>query len=367
MGKLKKRYPFGDLLLWLRISDTCWPLKRNIRAFLNRLYYFQPEIEVYMKQIVGKELDNIINDLNWYILIKCKSNISEIENYMFNDAVRFTYLESYLYLNLEQNLFTLYMLATDPKIKDEMQNILHPLDNSDNTGPKNFIRICERLGFIKNYFSDKKNIYTNSFIKYLLHEFEAVISEFDDEIYMPGMNLQGDQLRAPKKSEKEVARKFLINKIMRGDIGTFFVQATDDINNIKPLVYLVPDKVTNPKDDKKPNQNKLLKKLREILKRERKQFKDDDEMIDYKLNRLVKAIKLSVQGEQILSKEYNQNLNEYSQNEEIFNYITIIIDMNSKNREALPVKEKKFFLNFITGIVEQSNKCEREFKTIDDW
>lgn len=60
-------------------------------------------------------------------------------------------------------------------------------------------------------------------------------------------------------------------------------------------------------------------------------------------------------------------MNEYSQNEEIFNYITIIIDMNSKNREALPVKEKKFFLNFITGIVEQSNKCEREFKTIDDW
>ena len=29
-----------------------------------------------MKEIVDKELDNIINDLNWYILIKCRSNIT---------------------------------------------------------------------------------------------------------------------------------------------------------------------------------------------------------------------------------------------------------------------------------------------------
>lgn len=286
---------------------------------------------------------------------------------MFRDPIRFSYLESYLYLNLEENLFTLYMLATDPKINNEMQNILHPLDSTENIGPKNFIRICERLGFIKNYFADKKNVYTNSFIKFLLSKFEAVISEFDDEIYLPGMNLPSEQPRAPMKSEKEVARKGLISKIMRGDIGTFFVQVSNDINGIKPLVYLVPDKITNPKEDKKPNQNKLLKKLREILRREKKQFADLDEEIDYKLNRLVRAIKLSKEGEEFLSKEYNNNFSEYSQSEDIFDYITIIIDMNSKNREALPVKEKRFFLNFITGIVEQNNKCEREFKTIDEW
>ena len=40
MGKLKKRYPFEKLLEWLRKSEICWPLKRNIRCFLNRLYYF---------------------------------------------------------------------------------------------------------------------------------------------------------------------------------------------------------------------------------------------------------------------------------------------------------------------------------------
>ena len=153
MGKLKKRYPFEKLLEWLRTADSCWPLKRNIRSFLNRLYYFEPEIEVYMKEIVDKELDNIINDLNGYILIKCKSNIGEIESYKFRNPIRFTYLESYLYLNLEENLFTLYKLATDQKIGEEMKGVLHPVDTGETIGPKNFIRICERLGWIKNYFT----------------------------------------------------------------------------------------------------------------------------------------------------------------------------------------------------------------------
>lgn len=81
--------------------------------------------------------------------------------------------------------------------------------------------------------------------------------------------------------------------------------------------------------------------------------------MDYKLNRLVRAIKLSPEGEQFLVNDYNNNLSNYSRSPEIFDYITIIIQMNSSNSEALPMKEKKFFLNLITGIVEQNNKVER--------
>lgn len=88
-------------------------------------------------------------------------------------------------------------------------------------------------------------------------------------------------------------------------------------------------------------------------------FKDKDEEVDYKLNRLVRAIKLSPEGEQFLVNDYNNNLSNYSRSPEIFDYITIIIQMNSSNSEALPMKEKKFFLNLITGIVEQNNKVER--------
>lgn len=368
MGKLKKRFPFDTLVDWVRASKNCWPLKRNIRAFLNRLYYFEPEVEIYMKKIIGFELDNVIEDLNQYILIKCKSNYAEFEGYIFENPVRFSYLESYLYLNLEENLFTLYELTTRKKIEEEMKTILHPIDNSSNDGPYNFIRICERLGWIKNYFADKKNVYTNSFIKFLLNKFRSIINDFDDNIYLPGMNIANGLGRAPTKPEKEKARVGLIEKIMNGDIGTFFVQATGEYNEKLPLVYNVPDKVSNPKDDKKPNQDKLLKKLREILKREKRQFKDADEEIDYKLNRLVRAIKLSPEAEAFLTNDYNNNLSNYSRAPAIFDYITIIIEMNSLNSDALPMKEKKFFLNLITGIVEQNNKVEREkSKPIDEW
>jgi hypothetical protein len=57
-----------------------------------------------------------------------------------------------------------------------------------------------------------------------------VIKEFDDDIYSPGMNLPSDQPRAPMKSEKEVARKGLLNKIMKGEIQTFYVQGNSVID-----------------------------------------------------------------------------------------------------------------------------------------
>lgn len=66
-------------------------------------------------------------------------------------------------------------------------------------GPYNFIRICERLGFIKNYFAEKKNVYSNSFIKFLLAKFRVIISEFDDNIYLEGMTGFGSMNRAPTK------------------------------------------------------------------------------------------------------------------------------------------------------------------------
>lgn len=126
--------------------------------------------------------------------------------------------------------------------------------------------------------------------------------------------------------------------------------------------------MSNPKDDKKPNQNKLLNKLRVILKREKRAFKDLDEEVDYNLTRLVRATKLSPEAETYLVADYNNNLKEYSSSPSIFDYMKTIIKMNSINPEALPMKEKKFFLNLITGIVDRNNLVPRDpIKPIDAW
>ncbi len=100
-----------------------------------------------MKVISNQELANIIGDLNLYIEVKSRSNVQEYEQMRFEYPVRFSYLESYLYLNLEENLFTLYELTTRSKIESEMKKFLHSLPGEGRKdeqyeGPFNFIRIC---------------------------------------------------------------------------------------------------------------------------------------------------------------------------------------------------------------------------------
>lgn len=53
-GKLIKKFPFERLVEFIERADKCWPLKRNLRAFLNRLYYDEPEIDTYMSTIRSK-------------------------------------------------------------------------------------------------------------------------------------------------------------------------------------------------------------------------------------------------------------------------------------------------------------------------
>lgn len=110
-----------------------------------------------------------------------------------------------------------------------MKTILHPVVNVSNDGPYNFIRICERLGWVKNYFAQRKNVYTSSFIKFLLNKFKSIINDFDDNIYLPGIKIANGMNRAPTKPEKQKARVGLIEKIMAGDISTCFIRTKDYI------------------------------------------------------------------------------------------------------------------------------------------
>ena len=55
-------------------------------------------------------------------------------------------------IELSRNTFTVFH-PEGKKIGEEMKGVLHPLDTTGSKGPMNFIRICERLGWIKNYFA----------------------------------------------------------------------------------------------------------------------------------------------------------------------------------------------------------------------
>ena len=101
IGKLVKKYPFDLLVGFLEKAHNCWPLKRNIRAFINRLYYFRPDINTKLKSILDREFSNIIGDLDQYLGDKSQPVIEEEENRKLANPVRFSYLESYYYLHIE--------------------------------------------------------------------------------------------------------------------------------------------------------------------------------------------------------------------------------------------------------------------------
>ncbi len=75
---------------------------------------------------------------------------------------------------------------------------------------------------------------------------------------------------------------------------------------------MLPDKVSGSKDDRPPDQKKLKAKLREILKRKKRDFKTFDEEIHYKMESIVNAIKLAPEAEAILMNDYNKKLDKFS-------------------------------------------------------
>lgn len=54
IGKLIKRFPFELLSECIIASQDCWILKRNIRAVINRMYYFSIGTGAYLSLIISK-------------------------------------------------------------------------------------------------------------------------------------------------------------------------------------------------------------------------------------------------------------------------------------------------------------------------
>lgn len=175
IGKLVKKYPFDLLVSFLQRTGTCWPLKRNIRAFINRLYYFRSDINTKLKSILDRELTNIINDLDYYLNEKYSGNNPDLENKKLRNPVRFSYIESYHYLLIEETIFTTFTLATQSKLVTEMANFLNNANEDSLVASYNWIKITERLACLQQYFTSNKNIYSNSMIKYILSKIKPVL------------------------------------------------------------------------------------------------------------------------------------------------------------------------------------------------
>lgn len=102
IGKLVKRFTFEQLVKWIAASQNCWILKRNLRAIINRMYYFSVGTNIYLSLIISEEIPNIIDDLDRFIVAKTKpiEKVEKDEKLKYENPTRFNFLESHAYLNL---------------------------------------------------------------------------------------------------------------------------------------------------------------------------------------------------------------------------------------------------------------------------
>lgn len=80
-----------------------------------------------------------------------------------------------------------------------------------------FLRIIERLGCIRNYFTDKKAVYTVSLIKHIQSFMKTIIANWSDQVFEGN---QGSVVtkKFQTKLEKQKTRDSLIEKIVHGEI-----------------------------------------------------------------------------------------------------------------------------------------------------
>lgn len=95
------------LMKILMHGDLCYPLKTNVRNYINQLYYSTPIEEDLYNEIIKTELPFLVKDLNVIITIIVKQ-IKTV--YTIVHPVRYKYYKTYFFLYIEQILFSLNYL-----------------------------------------------------------------------------------------------------------------------------------------------------------------------------------------------------------------------------------------------------------------
>lgn len=98
-------YSFEEIIKLMSLSNNCWPLKKYLRAYINRMFY--KNTHNISKGFIMNDLTTIVQDLQEIIDIRTDSRYSYMNMATIINPIRFKYLSSYIYLYLEEILLTL--------------------------------------------------------------------------------------------------------------------------------------------------------------------------------------------------------------------------------------------------------------------
>lgn len=105
-------HPIEFLLGILEQSGRCWIVIRHLRAYLNRLYYFDGRSKdtSLFKIFTNTDITIIKEELKGIVEIIC--NFPEHNTIKIANPIRYSYMSSYLFLSLEEILHSLDLFFT---------------------------------------------------------------------------------------------------------------------------------------------------------------------------------------------------------------------------------------------------------------
>lgn len=145
--------------------------------------------------------------------------------------MRFSYIESFHYLLIEESLFTLISLASKEVSDGEIVKYLNKNASSDLQTAYNIFKIVERLAWLQVYFTNNKNVYTNSMIKFLLSKMKIILEALEEPSIFNSKSSDSSILR------KE--RELVIAKMLSGKIGDFYARKDPAIEKAEPLSFSI--------------------------------------------------------------------------------------------------------------------------------
>ena len=113
----------------------------------------------------------------------------------------------------------------------------------------------------------------------------------------------------------------------------------------------VPAELVNAGEGRVRDEGKLKEILRDIFKREKKDFNNEDERISYNLQQLISSLKLSIPVSTFFREEYLEKVDTYYKRKNNYKFIRRIIALNSRKPGALTSEQKLFFLQYIIGFI----------------
>ncbi|KAM3147677.1 hypothetical protein pb186bvf_000005 [Paramecium bursaria] len=383
LKKCRRMHSYNQLITLLSVSEQCWPLKRHLRAYLNRLYY-TGDVNISLG-FIKTDIYTILDDLQNIIDIKSDQAFSFMNLTIIQNPIRYKYLITYIYLYLEELLLSLYLVFNNEQfLEDFEESLLSQQKAGSLILHFQLFDLTNKLIMMERYYHQK---HIGQLSRLILNILKCIFNTFDMHILLIREQLYKCFLELVQQQEKFIVKQVAINnqeqfiktvQLERGrELKYVKNKRNVDLNSKSSLIdQLFSVQVDN--DNEKQNASRLVK----LMKPKQKVVEDVNESLNHKLKRIINVINLSGQFQQFLEEEFLEVCSKMSEIEQqslkaydakvthLKDYIENIINssVNIEIRKILSDDLRIFFLKMLSRLITEKNLNNKDkMVEVDLW